>query len=154
LTFKKKFLWRLVILLTITRSYIMPRTIRPYRKKRRPPSFRKLVQPVEKMLHKVPALESKGDRPLKMFFEDQLNALIFFHLVPVVILSRFLKKTTLHVKTSPRRTASKKAVSSRPSITEGWNNSNLFMQTFAAKHPGFFPISMPNSENLSPLMVR
>ena len=58
----------------------MPRTIRPYRKKRRPPSFRKLVQPVEKMLHKVPALESKGDRPLKMFFEDQLNALIFFHL--------------------------------------------------------------------------
>ena len=49
-------------------------------KKRRPPSFRKFVHPVEKMLHKVPALESKGDRPLKMFFEDQLNALIFFHL--------------------------------------------------------------------------
>lgn len=32
------------------------------------------------MIHKVPALESKGDRPLKMSFEDQLKALIFYHL--------------------------------------------------------------------------
>jgi hypothetical protein len=28
----------------------------------------------------VPALESRGDRPLKMSFEDQLKALIFYHL--------------------------------------------------------------------------
>jgi hypothetical protein len=72
-----------VVTCNITNYYkelVVPRTIRLYRKKRRPPSFRELVQPVEKMLHKVPALESKGDRPLKMFFEDQLNALIFFHL--------------------------------------------------------------------------
>lgn len=58
----------------------MPRSIKPYRKKRRPPSFHKLVRPVVNVLHKVPALESKGDRPLKMSFEDQLNALIFYHL--------------------------------------------------------------------------
>jgi hypothetical protein len=32
------------------------------------------------MSPKVPALESRGDRPLKMSFEDQLNALIFYHL--------------------------------------------------------------------------
>ena len=32
------------------------------------------------MIHKAPALESRGDRPLKMTFEDQLKALIFFHL--------------------------------------------------------------------------
>ena len=36
--------------------------------------------PVLNMIHKVPALESKGDRPLKMSFEDQLKALIFYHL--------------------------------------------------------------------------
>jgi hypothetical protein len=32
------------------------------------------------MSHQVPALESRGDRPLKMSFEDQLKALIFYHL--------------------------------------------------------------------------
>ena len=31
-------------------------------------------------LHSVPILLARGDRPLKMTFEDQLNALIFFHL--------------------------------------------------------------------------
>jgi len=28
----------------------------------------------------APELKSRGDRPLKMTFEDQLNALIYFHL--------------------------------------------------------------------------
>ena len=32
------------------------------------------------MLFRIPALESRGDRPLKMSFEDQLKALIFYHL--------------------------------------------------------------------------
>lgn len=32
------------------------------------------------MRHTIPALESKGDRPLKMSFDDQLKALIFYHL--------------------------------------------------------------------------
>jgi hypothetical protein len=32
------------------------------------------------MLPKTPVLESKGDKPLKMSFEDQLKALIFYHL--------------------------------------------------------------------------
>lgn len=32
------------------------------------------------MRTKIPALESRGDRPLKMSFEDQLKALIFYHL--------------------------------------------------------------------------
>ena len=59
---------------------MMPRSIKPYRKKLRPPSFHKLFQPVVNMRHQVPALESRGDRPLKMSFEDQLKALIFYHL--------------------------------------------------------------------------
>jgi hypothetical protein len=58
----------------------MPRSVKPYRKNRRSPSFHELIQPVLNMRHNVPALESKGDRPLKMSFEDQLNALIFYHL--------------------------------------------------------------------------
>lgn len=58
----------------------MPRTFKPYGNKYGPPSFRKLYQPVVDMLHRIPALESRGDRPLKMSFEDQLKALIFYHL--------------------------------------------------------------------------
>jgi hypothetical protein len=58
----------------------MPRRIKPYRKKRRPPSFHKLYRPAVNILTKTPELESRGDRPLKMSFEDQLKALIFYHL--------------------------------------------------------------------------
>jgi hypothetical protein len=52
----------------------------PNPKKPHPPSFYQLFQPVENVLAEIPALVSRGDRPLKMTFEDQLKALIFFHL--------------------------------------------------------------------------
>ena len=44
------------------------------------PSFRKLYLPVNRAMLGMTPLESRGDRPLKMTFEDQLKALIFFHL--------------------------------------------------------------------------
>lgn len=43
-------------------------------------SFSELVQPLKKILFRIPKLESRGYRPLKMTFEQQLNALIYFHL--------------------------------------------------------------------------
>ena len=58
----------------------MPRSFEPYQKKYFSPSFTQLYQPVRKILPDVPVLESRGDRPLKMTFEDELKALIFFHL--------------------------------------------------------------------------
>lgn len=58
----------------------MPRSIKPYKKIFRPPSFHKLFFPAANMLPKAPELKSKGDRPLKMSFEDQLKALVFYHL--------------------------------------------------------------------------
>ena len=58
----------------------MPRSFKPYQKKYSSPLFYKLYQPVAKVLPEIPALESRGDRPLQMTFEDQLKALIFFHL--------------------------------------------------------------------------
>ncbi|MDD9304348.1 MAG: hypothetical protein HUK40_19170 [Desulfobacter sp.] len=36
--------------------------------------------PLIKSLSKAPELQSRGDRPLKMTFEDQINALVYFHL--------------------------------------------------------------------------
>jgi hypothetical protein len=57
----------------------MPHPFRPY-SKHRSYSFDKLYRPAENILPKTPVLTSRGDRPLKMTFEDQLKALIFFHL--------------------------------------------------------------------------
>ena len=58
----------------------MPRSLEPYQKKHHSPSFWKLFQPLKKILPETPALQSRGDRPLQMTFEDQLKALIFYHL--------------------------------------------------------------------------
>ena len=58
----------------------MPRSVKPYRKFFRPPSFHKLFHPAAHMLLRAPELKSKGDRPLKMSFEDQLKALVYYHL--------------------------------------------------------------------------
>lgn len=44
------------------------------------PSFKELTQPLKSISRDLPKLESRGNRPLNMNFEDQLNALIFFHL--------------------------------------------------------------------------
>ena len=58
----------------------MPRSFEPYQKKLRPDSFYQFLQPVGDIIPEIPVLESRGDRPLKMNFEDQLKMLIFFHL--------------------------------------------------------------------------
>ncbi len=43
-------------------------------------TFDKFNIPLVKLLPFTPKLLSRGDRPLKMSFEDQLNALVYFHL--------------------------------------------------------------------------
>jgi len=57
----------------------MPCTLLP-RKSFHVPSFNKLLKPLLSILANVPKLLARGNRPLQMTFEDQLNALIFFHL--------------------------------------------------------------------------
>ena len=42
--------------------------------------FNKLFLPIDKAKHGMPTLASRGNRPLKMTFDDQLKALVFFHL--------------------------------------------------------------------------
>ncbi|MCP3943615.1 MAG: IS4 family transposase [Desulfobacteraceae bacterium] len=43
-------------------------------------TFDKYIAPLLKSLPLAPELVSRGDRPLKMTFEDQLKALVYFHL--------------------------------------------------------------------------
>jgi len=57
----------------------MPYTLNQV-KKAKTPSFNQLYSPIDKAKIGMPLLEARGDRPLKMTFEDELKALIFFHL--------------------------------------------------------------------------
>ena len=43
-------------------------------------SFARFLKPARKRLNMAPPLVSNGEKPLKMTFEDQLNALIYFRL--------------------------------------------------------------------------
>jgi len=58
----------------------MPYTIEPLSKKQKIPSFHKLFVPIDNIINHVPILQSKGNRSLQMNFEQQLKALIFYHL--------------------------------------------------------------------------
>ena len=58
----------------------MPYSIKPHKRKGKVPSLRRLSQPVKAILPTITPLVARGDRNLKMTFEDQLNALILFHL--------------------------------------------------------------------------
>jgi hypothetical protein len=58
----------------------MPRTLKPHASKNQEPSFRELWQPVENLRQDMPVLQSRGNRELKMTFEQQLKSLILFHL--------------------------------------------------------------------------
>lgn len=43
-------------------------------------AFNNLLAPAQKQFRAISPLESRGDRPLQMTFEEQLNALVYFHL--------------------------------------------------------------------------
>ena len=57
----------------------MPYAVNPFQIKNSP-SFLQLYRPIEKAMIGMPPLIARGNRPLQMTFEDQLKALIFFHL--------------------------------------------------------------------------
>jgi len=58
----------------------MPRTLTAQDTETQEPSFQELWQPVENFSEYIPLLQSRGDRPLQMTFEQQLKSLILFHL--------------------------------------------------------------------------
>ena len=58
----------------------MPYVLDPKNKSGKRPSFSQLLQPLELPLIDIALLKARGNRPLQMEFEDQLHALIYFHL--------------------------------------------------------------------------
>jgi len=110
----------------------MPYTIDTL-KKANAPSFNQLFVPIDRAKIGMPPLESRGDRPLKMTFDDQLKALIFFHLERITrphnTFFRSLRKMILHVVSSPLKRESKKAVLQKPSIPEDLNSLRIYTKT-------------------------
>jgi hypothetical protein len=58
----------------------MPRSFDFKNKRRKPPSFFQLSRPIRDLLPSMPPLEARGNKKLELDFEQQLNALILFHL--------------------------------------------------------------------------
>lgn len=61
----------------------MPRSFDPWNTryiKHLAHSFNALYKPIQNAMTSMPPLESRGNRPLQMSFEEHLKALIFFHL--------------------------------------------------------------------------
>jgi len=58
----------------------MPYAYDPKYQKAKAPSFHKLFLPVQRILNHVIPLESRGNRPLQMNFEDEIKSLVYFHL--------------------------------------------------------------------------
>lgn len=58
----------------------MPKTLHPYDLKILAPSFDELFKPAQTTIDSAPPLIARGNRPLQMNFEQQLKALVYFHL--------------------------------------------------------------------------
>lgn len=58
----------------------MPKTFHPSDKEHTAPSFDELLEPIGDILTTAHPLQARGKRPLQMNFEQQLRALIYFHL--------------------------------------------------------------------------
>jgi hypothetical protein len=58
----------------------MPYVLDPRNKAGKRTSFALLLKPLEAILRDITLLKARGNRPLQMEFEDQLKALIYFHL--------------------------------------------------------------------------
>lgn len=107
----------------------MPRKLSP-KKCYFVPSFKQLTKPLTHILPNIPVLEARGNRPLKMTFEDQLNALIFFHLEEHTS-ARHLVQTLQEDDFARNKIAPKDGIS-RSSFSEAINERGLeqFMTVF------------------------
>src|SRR5664279_5216925 len=132
----------------------MPRTLEPC-KKRKAPSFQKLIAPLKRVLERITSLVSRGNRPLQMTFEDQLNALILFHLDDHTS-GRELIQTLQEDEYAREHIAPEKGIE-KSSFFEAINSRGLeqFMEVFEGLKKEarsiLSPKITPNWETLSPL---
>lgn len=107
----------------------MPRSFHP-RKKPSSISFFDLLKPALNAMNTMPELESRGNRPLKMSFEEQLRALVFFHLEEHTSAQHLLQ--TLKEDTFAREHIAPEGGIEKSSFSEATNTRGLeqFMHVF------------------------
>ncbi len=129
----------------ISVGYKMPYAI-DCRNKADMPSFNQLYRPIERAVIGMPPLEARGHRPLRMTFDDQLKALVFFtwkSTFPGNIFFRSLTKMLLLVTTSRPKKESRKAASLRPSIPGDLRSSSTYTKISKPTLSLFYQRNMP-----------
>ena len=134
----------------------MPRSFEPYRKKFHSHLFLQFLRPLRDIILKAPVLMPRGDRPLKMSFEDQLNMLIFFHLEEHVSARQMLQvleqddyaRENIAPKGGIKKSSFFEAVNSR-----GLQPFQLYLNSSAKRLVAFCPTDTPCSASWSPLMA-
>ena len=112
-------------------GYKMPYTIDKLNKANAP-SFNQLFVPIDRAKIGMPPLEARGHRPLKMTFDDQLKALIFFHLeehTSAQHLLQVLEEDHFARYFIAPEEGIKKAVLQKPLITEDLNSLRIYTKT-------------------------
>jgi len=94
-------------------------------------TYNRYVSPLKSILEYTPELKSRGDRPLKLKFEDQLNALIYFHLQELDSCRHLLQD--LEENEFARRCIAPKGGISLSSFSEAINNRGLEQLQFVFK---------------------
>jgi hypothetical protein len=110
-------------------------------------NFDKFMSPLVKLHSMAPEFKSRGDRPLKMTFEDQLNALVYFHLQEHESARHLIQDLKENVF-AKEHIAPDEGIS-RSSFSEAINRRGLeqlqfFLKTSIKKPSGFFRKNMHN----------
>ncbi len=129
----------------------MPQSTEPPKLKLRSSSFLQLLQPVESVVPETPVLESRGDRPLKMTFYDQLKILIFYHLEEHVSARHMLQ--VLEQDDFARENIAPKGGIKRSSFSEAINTRGVeqlqvIFEKLSRKASGILPNSHPELGDL------
>jgi hypothetical protein len=129
----------------------MPRSLEPYRKKLRSDLFFQFLQPVESFVAEIPVLKSRGDRPLKMTFEDQLKILVFFHLeehVSARHMLQVLEQDDFARENIAPEDGIKKSSFSEAVNTRGLEQFQIVYEKLSRKASGILPDRHPELGNL------
>jgi hypothetical protein len=129
----------------------MPRSFQPHQEKLRSDSLLHFLQPVEDVIPEIPVLASRGEKPLKMTFDDQLKMLIFYHLeehVSARHMLQVLEEDDFARKNIAPENGIKKSSFSEAINTRGLEQLQIVFEKLSQKASGILPNSCPEFGNL------
>jgi hypothetical protein len=134
----------------------MPKTFYPHEKKLFAPSLCDLLNPIHAIPGGIPLLLPRGNKPLELSFEQQLNALVYFHLEEHTSgchLIQSIDEDDFAREFVSGSKGIKKSTSLKPSIPEGLNSFNTSMSIFKLRHLLFYLLHILTWEILLPSMA-